>query len=83
MPFVVDEEVLGFQVAVQDTVFVAEGNTLEKLVHEGFDGDVVELAAGVAAVHELFEIFVHVFEDEHEFIFGVDDIVEGDDVVVL
>ena len=52
-------------------------------MHEGFDGDVVELAAGVAAVHVLFEVLVHVFEDEHEFVFGVDDIVQGDDVLVL
>ena len=79
----VDEEVLGLEVAVQDAVFVAEGDALEELVHEGFDGDVVELAAGAPAVHVFFEVFVHVFEDEHEFVFRVDDVVQGDDVFVL
>ena len=83
LTFVVDEEVLGFEVAVQDAVVVAEGDALEELVHEGFDGDVVELAARVAAVHVFFKVFVHVFEDEHEFVLGVDDIVERDDVFVL
>ena len=34
-------------------------------------------------VHVLFEIFVHVFEYEHELVFGVNDIVEADYVVVL
>ena len=52
-------------------------------MHKGFDCDVVELAARIAGVHEFFEVLVHIFEDEHEFVFGVDDVVEGDDVVVL
>jgi len=83
LAFVVDEEVLGFEVAVEDAVFMAEGDALEELVHEGFDGYIVELAARATAVHEFLEVFVHVFEDEHELVFGVDDVVEGDDVFVL
>jgi hypothetical protein len=62
---------------------VAEGDAAEELLHEGFDGDVVELATVAARVHVLFEVLVHVFEDEHELVFGVDDVVEGDDVFVL
>ena len=34
LPFGVDEQVLRLQVAVQDAVFVAEGNALQQLVHE-------------------------------------------------
>ena len=34
LAFVIDQEVLRFEVAVEDTVVVAEGNALEKLVHE-------------------------------------------------
>ena len=83
LALVVDEEVLGFEVAVQDPVFVAEGDSLEELVHEGFDGDIIELTALAAGIHEFLKVFVHVFEDEHEFVFGVDDVVEGDDVFVL
>lgn len=83
LPFIIDEEVLGFEIAMQDAVFVAEGDTLEELIHEGFDCDVVELTALAARVHEFLEVFVHVFEDEHEFVFGVDDVVEGDDIFVL
>lgn len=83
LAFVVDEEILGFEIAVEDAVVVAEGDALQELVHEGFDGDVVELAAGAAAVHVFFEVLIHVFEDEHEFVFGVDDVVQGDDVFVF
>jgi hypothetical protein len=38
---------------------------------------------GAVCVHVLFEVFVHVFKDEHEFVFGVDDVLEGYDVVVF
>ena len=68
---------------MQDAVVVAEGDALEELVHERFDGDVVERAAVAARVHVFFEVAVHEFEDEHEFVFGVDDVVQGDDVFVL
>lgn len=83
LALVVDEQVLRFQVAVEDAVFVAESDALQELVHEGFDGHVVELAALAARIHEFLEVLVHVFEDEHEFVLGVDDIVEGDDVFML
>ena len=79
----VDEQVLRLQVAVQDAVVVAEGDATQQLLHEGLDGDVVELAAVAAGVHVLFQVFVHVLEDEHEFVLGVDDVVEGNDVFVF
>lgn len=83
LTFVVDEKILGLEVAMQDAVLVAKGDALEELVHEGFDGHVVELTALAARVHELLEVFVHVFEDEHELVLGVNDVVEGDDVFML
>ena len=52
-------------------------------MHEGFDGDVVELTTGVSTIHVFFEVFVHVLEDEHELVLGVNDIVEGDDILVF
>ena len=60
---------------MEHTIFVAKGNALEELVHEGFDGDVVQLTAGAAGVHVLLEVFIHIFEDEHELVLGVYDIV--------
>ena len=54
---------------------MAKSNALEELVHEGFDGDVVQLAAGAAGVHVLLKVLVHVFEYEHELILGMYDIV--------
>lgn len=74
LALVVDEQILGFQVAVQHSVFMAEGDSLQKLVHERFDGDIVQLTATSAGIHVFLQILVHVFEDQHEFVFGVDDI---------
>ena len=34
-------------------------------------------------IHVLLEISIHVLEDEHELVLGVDDIVQGEDVFVL
>lgn len=83
LALVVDKKVLRFEIAMEDTIFVAEGNTLKELVHERLDGHIIELAALTARVHEFLEIFVHIFEDKHEFVFGMDDVVEGDNVLVL
>ena len=75
LALVVDEEILGFQVSMEHPIFMAKGDTLEELVHEGFYGDVVQLAAGTAGVHVFFQVLVHIFEDEHELILGVYDVV--------
>lgn len=79
----IDQEVLGLEIAVQDAVLVAEVDPTEELLHKGFDGGGVELAAVAARVHVFLQIFVHVFKDQHELVFRVDDIVEGDNVFVL
>lgn len=75
LAFAVDEEILGFQVAVQDAILVAEGDTLEQLVHERFDGNEVELTALATAVHIFLKVFVHVLEHKHQFILGMNNIV--------
>ena len=54
---------------------MAKSNALEQLVHEGFNGDVVQLTTGAAGVHVLLQVLVHVFKDEHELILSVYDIV--------
>jgi hypothetical protein len=68
---------------VEDSVVMAEGDTAKQLVHEGFDSDGIEHAALAPGVHVLLEILVHELEDQHEFVLGVDDIVETDYVFVL
>ena len=52
-------------------------------MHEGLDGYEIELATCATGVHKLLEVFVHVFEDEHELVLRVDDIVQGHDILVL
>ena len=83
LALLVDEEVLGFEVSVEDAILVAEGDAPKELVHERLDGDIVQLPAVAIGVHVLLQVLVHVLEDEHQFVFRVDDIVEGDDALVL
>jgi hypothetical protein len=83
LSFEVDEEILWLQIAVQDSVGVAEVNALQELMHKGFDGDRGQCSSLALCVHVLLQVLVHVFEDQHELILGVDNIVEADDVLVL
>jgi hypothetical protein len=62
---------------------MAELDALEKLVHEGFDGDGVECSSVTLGVHIFLQILIHVFEDEHELVLRVDDIVKADDILML
>jgi hypothetical protein len=62
---------------------VAEGDAAKQLVHEGLDGDGIEHAALTPGVHVFLQVLVHEFKDQHELVFGVDDIVEADNVFVL
>ena len=68
---------------MEHSVLMAEVDPAEELLHEGFDGDGVELATIAARVHVFLQVFVHVFEYEHKFVFRMDNVVEGDDVFVL
>ncbi len=81
--FLVDKQVLGFEVTVQDSILVAEGCSFEKLVHKTANGDWVESATVSVSVHILLEVPFTEFEDENEFGFCVYDVVEADDVHVL
>lgn len=68
---------------MQDTVLVAEGSASQELKHEAADGHRVECATVAVYIHVLLEITFAVLEDEDELCFGVNDIVEADDVDVL
>lgn len=52
-------------------------------MHEGLDGNGIKHAAVASRIHVLLKILVHVLEDEHELVLGVDDIVQADNVLVL
>jgi len=75
LAFVVDEKVLRLQIAVQDPVGMAEVNALQELVHERFNGDRRQGSSLALCVHVLLQILVHIFENQHELVLGVDDIV--------
>lgn len=68
---------------MQNPVFVAEGCSLEELVHEATDSNRLQGAAFAMSVHILLQILFAEFENKHELRFSVDDIVEAHDVDVL
>lgn len=78
----VDQQVLRLQIAVQDSVLVAEGRSLEQLEHEAADRDGVESASVSVYVHVPLQVRVHVLKDEHQLRLGVNDIVQADNVRV-
>ena len=71
----VDEEVLGLEISVEDSVLVAERSALQELVHEAPNRDGIESATLAMDVHVLLEVALAVLEDEHELRLGMDDIV--------
>lgn len=83
LTLVVDQQVLRLEIAMEDSVIMAEGDTAEQLVHEGLDGDGIEHAALTPGIHVFLQILVHEFKDQHELVLGVNDIVETDYVFVL
>lgn len=83
LTFIIDQQVLGFEIAVEDPVLMAKGDSLQELVHEGPDRNVVKLAARPTGVHVFLEIFVHILEHEHQFVLGMYDIMKGDDIFMF
>ena len=77
---VLEEDVGGLQVTVNDAVTVAEVETFEELGHEDLEFAAEE---GLSAVDGLLEILVDVFEDEEELGAVADDIEEIDNVAMV
>lgn len=75
LALVVDEQVLGLEITVQDAVLVAKSDAAQQLVHERLDGHGIQLASVAARVHVFLQVLVHVLKHEHELVLGVDDIV--------
>lgn len=83
LALLVDEEILRLEVSVENAILVAEGDAAKQLVHERLDRDIVQLPAVTFGVHVPLQVLVHILEDEHQLVLRVDDIVEGDDALVL
>lgn len=76
LSLLVDQQVLRFEIAMQDSILMAEGDAFEQLVHKGLDRGLVQLSSIAAGIHVFLQILIHVFEDKHQLVFRVDDIVE-------
>jgi len=59
---------------------VTECNTLAELMHEAPDRVWFERTPLAMSVHVALEVLFAEFEDQDQFLLGVDDIVESDDV---
>jgi hypothetical protein len=83
LAFAVDEEVLRLEITMKDLIFVAKRGAFQKLIHEGADGLGIERPALAILVHVFLQVHFAVLKDENELGFGVDDIMQADDVNVL
>ena len=72
--------VLWLEIPVENSVLVAEGNTFTQLIHETPHSGQLESAALSVGVHVALEILLAEFENEDEFLLGVDNIVEANNV---
>ena len=79
----VDQQVLWLEIAMQNPILVAKRGALQKLVHEAPDSDRVEGTTVSMNIHVLLQVSLAVLEDKDKLCFGVDDIVEANDVDVL
>ena len=61
---------------------MAEGNTFAQLMHEASHSGQIKSSTLSMSVHVAFEILLAEFKDQDEFLLGVDDIVEANDVLV-
>lgn len=55
----------------------------QQIMHESFDGRLIQLSSIAPRVHVFFQVLVHILKDEHEFVFGVNNIVQRDYVLVF
>jgi len=68
---------------MEDLILVTEGSAFEKLVHEASDCIGIKRASVPMLIHILFEVLFAVLEYEDQLCFGMDNVVETDDVDVL
>lgn len=87
----VDEEILGLQVPVQNAVLVAVGDATQHLIRKPLDHGRLEAEAlpgfGPLArlpflIHVLFQIVIHVIKDHHQLVLRMNDIAQAQDVFV-
>ena len=67
---------------MENSVLMAEGHTFAQLMHETPHSGQVKSSTLSVSVHVAFEILLAEFKNEDEFLLGVDDIVEANDVLV-
>ena len=68
---------------MQHPIRMAEVDRLQKLIHKTLNRNRRQSTSITVGIHVLFEIFIHVFENQHQLVLGVDDVVQGQDVFVL
>lgn len=79
----IDQKVLGLEVAMEDSVLMAEGSAFKQLVHETTHSHGVKGTVLAMRVHVLLKILFTILEDEDKLGLRVDDIVQPDNVGVL
>lgn len=75
----VNEKILWLKITMQDAAGVTIGNAVDQLVQVGFNQSG---AQSTDRIHKTLEVLVEVLKDEIEFLIGVHDVFEQNDVWV-
>jgi len=69
-----DEQILRFEVTMEDLFIMAMANTSQKLVCETFDDERIHSLLFIEIVHEFLEVIVEIFEDKYKLFVGMYDL---------
>lgn len=81
--FPVDKKVLGLEISMKDSILMTKSCPFQQLVHETPHGNGVQCTAVAMGIHVFLQIPITVFEDKDKLCFGVDNVVQADDVDML
>lgn len=80
LPFAVNKQILGFEIAMKDLIFMAKSGSFQELVHEAAYDFGLKGTAITVLIHVFFQILLAELKDENELRLTVDNVVEANDV---
>lgn len=83
LSFAVYEQILRFEVAMQNLVFMTKSGSLQELEHEAPDDFGVKRTTIPILIHVLLQILLAKLENENKLCLAMDDVVEANDVGVF
>lgn len=79
----IDEKILRLEVTMKYSILVAKVDASEQLEHEALDGGRFEGTPLAVGIHVSFQVAIHEFENKHQLVFGMDHVMESDNILVF